>query len=140
MFIFPEDGLYIVLINFRVGFTDFRCSKMLFKIKTYPVLITETNLGIWNNRGQKKCMGCTAHGAFDTTDAQTDGSAWKFYASLIVTMNAHAGRMTTGTRDLMKLNTVNDRIIKRLRNMVAIPDKNGYHGIVDRRGIIHVCG
>ena len=30
----------------------------------------------------------------------------------------------------MKLNTIYDRIIKGLRNKVAILDKNGYHSIV----------
>lgn len=59
---------------------------------------------------------------------------------MIVAMDGHTGRMTAGTRDLMKLNTINDRIIKGLRNMIAILDKNGYHNIVNRHGFIHVCG
>lgn len=59
---------------------------------------------------------------------------------MIVAMDGHTGRMAAGTRELMKLNTINDRIIKGLRNMIAILDKNGYHNIVNRHGFIHVCG
>lgn len=46
-------------------------------------------------------------------------------------MCAHAGRMTVGTGQLMKLNTIYDRIIKGLRNKVAILNENDYHSIAD---------
>lgn len=85
-------------------------------------------------------MGPTAFGTSDATDAKTEGAFRKLYASEIVTMDGHTGRMTTGTGYLMKLNTINDRIIKGLRNMVAILGKNGYHSIVNGHGFIHACG
>ncbi|MGN0359272.1 MAG: hypothetical protein ACI4EM_00875 [Hominisplanchenecus sp.] len=40
--------------------------------------------------------------------------------------------MGTGTGQLVKLEVINNRIIKGLRNLIAIPDKNGYHSIVNR--------
>ena len=85
-------------------------------------------------------MSFTAFRTSDTADAQTDGAIRKFYVSSVVSMYGHTCRMTTGTGYLMKLNTIYDRIIKGLRNMVAILNKNGYHGIVNRHGFIHVCG
>lgn len=85
-------------------------------------------------------MSSAALRASDTADTQSDGAKRKLNASLIVTMNGQTGRMTAGTGDLVKLDAINDRIIKGLRNMLAIMDKNGYHSIVNRDGFIHVCG
>lgn len=84
-------------------------------------------------------MCLTAFGTPDTADAQTDCAVRKFDTSLIVTMYGHTGRMAAGTGYLMKLNMIYDRIIKGLRNKVAILDKNGYHSIVDGHGFIHAC-
>ena len=46
-------------------------------------------------------------------------------------MYGEAGRVATGTGQLMKWEVRNNRIIKGLRNLIAIPDKNGYHSIVN---------
>ena len=35
------------------------------------------------------------------------------------------------TGQLMKGKVINNRIIKGLRNLIAIPDKNGYHSLVN---------
>ena len=75
----------------------------------------------------------------DAADTQAECFSWKFDTSLIVTVYGHAGRMTAGTGNLMKLDMVYDRIIKGLRNKVAILDKNGYHSIVNGHGFIHAC-
>ena len=47
-------------------------------------------------------------------------------------MDRQTGGMRTGTGQLVKLKVKNNRIIKGLRNLIAIPDKNGYHSIVNR--------
>lgn len=47
--------------------------------------------------------------------------------------------MGTGTGHLVKLKVKNNRIIKRLRNLIAIFDKNGYHGFVNRHRVTCVC-
>ena len=39
--------------------------------------------------------------------------------------------MGTGTGQLVKLKVKNNRIIKRLRNLIAIWNKNGYHSVVN---------
>ena len=85
-------------------------------------------------------MGPAAFGAPDTADTQTDSTGRELDLSFVVTMYGHAGRMTAGTGYLMKLNTIYDRIIKGLRNRVAIWGKNGYHSHVDRHGSIRACG
>ena len=38
----------------------------------------------------------------------------------------------------MKLKIMNNRIVKGLRNLIAIWDKNGYHSIVNRHRV--TCG
>ena len=40
-------------------------------------------------------------------------------------------KMGTGTGQLVKLKVKNNRIIKRLRNLIAIWNKNGYHSVVN---------
>lgn len=47
--------------------------------------------------------------------------------------------MGTGTGQLVKLKVKNNRIIERLRNLIAIFDKNGYHGLVNRHRVTCVC-
>ena len=84
-------------------------------------------------------MSLSAFGTADTADAQPGGSIRKLDTSMIVTMYGHTGRMAAGTGHLMKLDTIYDRIIKGLRNKVAILDKNGYHSIVKGHGFIHAC-
>jgi hypothetical protein len=54
-------------------------------------------------------------------------------------MDRQTGGMRTGTGQLVKLKVKNNRIIKGLRNLIAIPDKNGYHGIVNRHRFSCVC-
>ncbi len=76
-------------------------------------------------------MGATAFGTSDPTDPEPDISGRKFNSPCVVTMYGKAGGMPTGTGQLMKLDLINNRIIKGLRNMIAILSKNGYHGIVN---------
>lgn len=113
---------------------------MLFKCDTDQLLIMGPYLRIRYDGRKKQCMSPAAFGTSDATDAKTEGAFRKLYASVIVTMDGHACRMATSTGYLMKLNTINDRIIKGLRNMVAILGKNGYHSNVSRHGVIHACG
>lgn len=83
-------------------------------------------------------MGSPANGAFDPADPELDSSGGQFDGSLVVTMDRQTGRMRTGTGQLVKLNFINNRIIKGLRNLIAIWDQNGYHSIVNRHRV--TCG
>lgn len=83
-------------------------------------------------------MGSPAFGAFDPTDPEPERPSGQFDGSLIVTMNRQTGRMRAGTGQLVKLNFINNRIIKGLRNLIAILGKNGYHSIVNRHRV--TCG
>ena len=77
-------------------------------------------------------MGSTAFGASHPADTEPESSGRQLYGPPVVTMNRQTGRMRTGTGQLVKLKVKNNRIIKGLRNLIAIPDKNGYHSIVNR--------
>ena len=83
-------------------------------------------------------MGSPAFGVCHPTDPEPDGPRGQLYCPLVVTMDRQTGRMRTGTGQLMKLKIINNRIVKGLRNLIAIPDKNGYHGIVNRHRV--TCG
>lgn len=84
-------------------------------------------------------MSFVAHGTFNPADAQTNHTIRKLNTSAIVSVNGHAAGMTAGTAQLMKLDTINNRIILGLRNRIAILKKNGYHSTVNRHGFIHAC-
>lgn len=77
-------------------------------------------------------MSAPAFRASDPAYPEPYGPGRKFYIPFVVTVNGKTGRMATGTGQLMELELINNRIIKGLRNLVAILSKNGYHGIVDR--------
>ena len=77
-------------------------------------------------------MGSTAFRASYPADPEPEGPSGQFDGSLVVTMDRQTGRMRTGTGQLVKLKVKNNRIIKGLRNLIAIRDKNGYHSIVNR--------
>ena len=83
-------------------------------------------------------MGSSAFGALHTADTKPDSAGGGVDGSLVVTMDRQTGRMRAGTGQLVKLNFINNRIIKGLRNLVAISDKNGYHSIVNRHR--NTCG
>ena len=83
-------------------------------------------------------MGATAFGTSDPTDPEPDISGRKFNGPSVVTMYGKAGGMPTGTGQLMELDLINNRIIKGLRNMIAILSKNGYHSIVNGHRFICV--
>ena len=84
-------------------------------------------------------MGSTAFRASHPADTEPKSSGRKLYVPPVVTMDRQTGRMRTGTGQLMKLKVKNNRIIKGLRNLIAISDKNGYHGIVNKHRVTCVC-
>ena len=84
-------------------------------------------------------MGSPALGAFHPADPEPDGTRGKLYCPLVVTMDRQTGRMRTGTGKLLKLKVMNNRIVKGLRNLIAIWDKNGYHSIVNRHRLSCGC-
>ena len=84
-------------------------------------------------------MGSTAFGASHPADPEPDSSGGQFDSSLVVTMDRKTGRMRAGTGQLVKRKIINNRIVKGLRNLIAIPDKNGYHSIVNRHRVTCVC-
>lgn len=77
-------------------------------------------------------MGALAFRASDPADPKPDSSGRKLYIPFVVTVNGKAGTMAAGACQLMELKLINNRIIKGLRNLIAILSKNGYHSIVDR--------
>lgn len=96
------------------------------------MLVGKRYLRVGDQRRQKKRMGSSAFGAFHTADTKAKSPGGQLYSSPVVTMDRKTGRMRAGTGQLVKLNIRNNRIIKGLRNLIAIPDKNGYHSIVNR--------
>lgn len=80
-------------------------------------------------------MSGSAFRAFYPADTKPDLSGWHIYGSIVVTMDRKTGRMRAGTSQLMERSLQKNRIIKRLRNFIAITDKNGYHSIVTRHRV-----
>ena len=80
-------------------------------------------------------MGSATFGAFHPADTEPEGSGGQLNRPPVVSMNWQTGRMGTGTGQLVKRKVKNNRIIERLRNLIAIFDKNGYHGLVNRHRI-----
>ena len=76
-------------------------------------------------------MGGPALRAFHPADAESEGSGGQLNRPPVVSMNRQTGRMGTGTGQLVKLKVKNNRIIKGLRNLIAIWKKNGYHSVVN---------
>lgn len=113
--------------------------KMLLGSNADLLMVTGANLRVRYDGRKKQSVSLSAFGTADAADTQPGDSGRKLDASIIVAMYGHTGRMTAGTGQLMKLNTIYDRIIKGLRNKVAILDKNGYHSIVNGHGFIHAC-
>ena len=48
-----------------------------------------------------------------------------------IAMYGEAGSVAAGTGQLMEWKVIKNRIIKGLGNLIAIPDKNGYHSLVN---------
>ena len=80
-------------------------------------------------------MGSPAFGTFYPADSEPDCPRGQLYGALVVAMDRQAGRMRTGTGQPVKRKVKNNRIIKGLRNLIAIWDKNGYHSIVNRHRV-----
>lgn len=76
-------------------------------------------------------MGSPALGTLYPADSEPERSGREFHSPPVVAMYGEAGSVAAGTGQLMELKIKNNRIIKGLRNLIAIPDKNGYHGIVN---------
>ena len=83
-------------------------------------------------------MGSTAFRASYPADTEPESSGRQLYGPPVVTMDRQTGRMRTGTGQLVKWKIINNRIVKGLRNLIAIWDKNGYHSIVNRHRV--TCG
>ena len=84
-------------------------------------------------------MGSTAFRASYPADTEPESSGRQLYGPPVVAMDRQTGRMRTGTGQLVKLKVKNNRIVKGLRNLIAIWDKNGYHSIVNRHRVTCVC-
>lgn len=134
-----EYGFDVVFINGWIAFTDHADATAFFVVIADPLLVGKRDLGVGNHGGEKKCMSSTAFGASHPADTEPESSGRQLYGPPVVTMNRQTGRMRTGTGQLVKLKVKNNRIIKGLRNLIAIPDKNGYHGIVNRHRVTCVC-
>lgn len=105
----------------------------IFKRQTDRLLVSEEHLGIGDHGRQQYCMCTPAFRTSDPADPKADISGREFNSPSVVTMYGKASRMPAGTGQLMELDLINNRIIKGLRNMIAILSKNGYHSIVNGR-------
>lgn len=65
-------------------------------------------------------MSSSAFGAFEPADPESESPGVQLYSPPVVTMDGETGRMSAGTGQLVKLNKINNRIIKGLRNLIAI--------------------
>lgn len=105
----------------------------IFKAQADHLLVGEKHLRIGDQGRQQYCMCTAAFGTPDPADPEAGISGRKFNSPSVVTMYGKAGGMPTGTGQLMELYLINNKIIKGLRNMIAILSKNGYHSIVNGR-------
>ena len=126
-----EDRLDVILINGWIDLTDRAGAPALFVVVTDPLLVGKRNLGVRNHGRQEDRMGSPALGTLYPADPEPDRTWGKLYGAPVVTMYRETGRVAAGTGQLMELKVINNRIIKGLRNLIAIPDKNGYHSIVN---------
>ena len=76
-------------------------------------------------------MGSPAFRTLYPADSEPERSGREFHSPPVATMYGEAGSVAAGTGQLMKGKVINNRIIKGLRNLIAIPDKNGYHSLVN---------
>lgn len=90
-----------------------------------PLLVSKGDLGIRNDGRQKECVGSLALGAADTADAKRKRPIPNLHGTSVVAMNGDTGGVAAGTgeRELVELDIIYNRIIKRLRNLIAIFDK-----------------
>ena len=70
-------------------------------------------------------------GTLYPADSEPEEAERELHRALIAAMYRETGRVAAGTGQLMNLEAKNNRIIKRLGDRIAIPDKNGYHSIVN---------
>lgn len=134
-----KDRLDIVFVNGKVILADTADIISRLIVQTDTLLVRECYLGIGDNRRQKDRMGRTTHGASDSADAKADEPILLLYRTFVVAVNREAGGVAAGTDELMELEVIDNGIIKGLRNLIAIWDKNGYHSIVNGHGETCVC-
>lgn len=77
-------------------------------------------------------IGSFAFGAYHLEDAKLNRLRGQFYGPPVVSKDCQKGITRTGIGHQIKLNFISNRIIKGLRNLIAISDKNDYHSIVHR--------
>ena len=76
-------------------------------------------------------MGSPAFRTLYPADSEPERSGREFHSPPVVAMYGEAGSVAAGTGQLMEWKVIKNRIIKGLRNLIAIPDKNGYHSLVN---------
>ena len=76
-------------------------------------------------------MGSPAFRTLYPADSEPERSGREFHSPPVVAVYGEAGSVAAGTGQLMEWKVINNRIIKGLRNLIAIPDKNGYHSLVN---------
>ncbi len=69
-------------------------------------------------------MCSTAFGTPDTTDSKKTGAIRKKYAPFIVSVDGQTGRMPAGACQLVERKAIYDGIVKILRKLVVITDRN----------------
>nr|WP_230399286.1 hypothetical protein [Novisyntrophococcus fermenticellae] len=102
---------------------DFAAAVSSLVIVVDALLVSKGNLGIRDYGGQKECVGRSALGTSDPADAKADRPLFLFHGTIVVTVNREACGVPAETGQLMKLDIIYNRIIKGLRNLIAITDE-----------------
>ncbi len=127
-----NDGFYVILIDRRVVFANSIAVGALLVCADDPVLISKGDPVIRDNGRRKERVSSAAFGAPEPADSQREGPFRKENASFIVRMDRKTGGMAAGAGQMVKLEAVNERIVRNLRKMVVIFDRNEYHSLVRR--------
>ena len=135
----PEHGFDVVLVHGWIALTDSTAAFPFFVMGADLLLVGKGNPGIRDQGGWKERMCSSAFRTFHPADPEPDCPGRKLYTAFVVAMDGQTGRMGAGTDQLMELEVPKKRIIKRLRNLVAIFHKNGYHKSVNRHRVSCGC-
>ena len=125
----PDNGSYIVLIDFRIILTDFVDIAAIAGGSNDLAAARKGDLGIGDDGGGKQGMCPAAFGAFYTADFEPERTFMRLYLARVITMEAETAGVAAGTGKLVKLYAVEIRIINILSQGIAFFHKKGYHSI-----------
>ena len=133
-----DDGFDVVLIDGRIVPTHSIPVCTFLVSANDSVLVKKRDSVIRDNGGGKERVGAAALGTLYPADPEGMDAVWTEDSSFIIAMNRQAGGMPTRTVKLLELEGINGRIVKILRKLIEIFDRNEYHGLV--RHSLNGCG